>query len=144
MGCLPESGGCERQRTDPFVDHLNWLEGTNYVHKACLDVIDRNNPQPEALYVDEDSGASLVIERKNLVWPPEYAVGHKNDHFLVDMVTEGLRDLVSRPSRLVTRPSTLKSPAQAEVHRFREIRGGMTVGWPTLGVLARRQAGADL
>lgn len=95
MGCLPESGGCERQRTDPFVDHLNWSEGTNYVHSECLDVLYRNSPQPEALYIDKGSGARLVIERKNLVWPPEYAVGHKNDHFLVELVSDGLKDLIS-------------------------------------------------
>lgn len=139
MGCLPESGGCERQRTDPFVSHLNWLEGTNYVHKACLDVIDRNTPQPEALYVDEDSGASLVIERKNLVWPPEYAVGHKNDHFLVDLVTEGLRDLISDdPHELQLELAISGSRAELQEYasfiaetvraRFPEIRGGMRVG----------------
>lgn len=95
MGCLPKSGGCERHRTDPFVDHLNWFEGTNYVHKACLDVIYRNTPQPEALYIDEGSGARLVIERKNLVWPPDYAVGHNNGHFLADRITDGLRNVIS-------------------------------------------------
>src|SRR4051794_40543211 len=93
MGCLPKSGGCERQRTDPFVDHLNWLEGTDYVHTECLDVIYRNSPQPEALYTDKRSGRRMVIERKSLVWPPEYIVGHKNDHFLRDLVIEGLTDL---------------------------------------------------
>ena len=56
MGCLPESGGCERQRTDPFVNHLNWLEGTNYVDKVCLDVIDRNTHQPDGMFdwIDDD------------------------------------------------------------------------------------------
>jgi hypothetical protein len=95
MGCLPESGGCERQRTDPFVDHLNRSEGTNYVHSVCLDVVYRNSPQPEALYNDDGSGRRLVIERKNLIWPPEYALGHKNDHFLVDLVSDGLKDFIA-------------------------------------------------
>lgn len=94
MGCLPESGACERQRTDPFVHHLNWLEGANYVHNVCLDVLHRNSPQPEALYIDEGSDRRLVIERKNLVWPPEYALGHKNDHFVVDLVSDGLKGLI--------------------------------------------------
>ena len=139
MGCLPESGGCERQRTDPFVNHLNWLEGTNYVHKACLDVIDRNRPQPEALYVDENSGARLVIERKNLVWPPQYAVGHKNDHFLIDLLTERLRDLMSDDAYELQLELAI-SGSRVELEefvdlitqtvrtRFAEIRGGMTVG----------------
>src|SRR6267142_2645673 len=93
MGCLPESGGCERQRTDPFVHHLNALAGTDYTHSECLDLLYRNSPQPEALYVDEATGGRLVIERKNLVWPPEYAVGHNNVHFLVDRVIDGLSTL---------------------------------------------------
>ena len=94
MGCLPESGGCERQRTDPFIQHLNWLEGSNYEHSVCLDVMFRNSPQPEALYVDKASGARLVIERKNLVSPASYAVGHKNDHLVVDRVIDGLTGLM--------------------------------------------------
>lgn len=144
MGCLPESGGCERQRTDPFVDHLNWLEGTNYVHIMCLDVVYRNSPQPEALYVDQGSGRRLVIERKNLVWPPEYAVGHKNDHFLVDLVTGGLRDLISDDAYelhldLSVSGTTVELEEFAAVivetvrTRFPEIRAGMTVGSSQVG-----------
>ena len=144
MGCLPESGGCERRRTDPFVDHLNWMEGTNYVHSICLDVVYRNSPQPEALYIDHGSERQLVIERKNLVWPPEYAIGHKNDHFLVDLVTEGLRDLVSDDAyELHLDLSVLGSAGELEEFaavivetvrtRFPEIRAGMTVGSSQIG-----------
>lgn len=139
MGCLPESGGCERQRTDPFVNHLNYFAGTNYRHSVCLDIAFRNSPQPEALYVDKDSGARLVIERKNLVWPPEYAVGHKNDHFLVDLVTEGLGNLVNDDAyelqldlgvsgsrvELEEFAGLISQTARA---RFPEIRAGMRVG----------------
>src|SRR5260370_1338134 len=59
------------------------------------DIAFRNSQQPEALYVDKDSGARLVIERKNLVWPAKYAVGHNNDHFVADRVIEGLKELTS-------------------------------------------------
>lgn len=139
MGCLPESGGCERQRTDPFVDHLNWLEGTNYIHSVCLDVLYRNSPQPEALYIDKASGARLVIERKNLVWPPEYAVGHKNDHFLVDLVSDELKDLVNDDAYELQLDFTISGTtaeleeyadviAQTVISRFPEIRGGLRVG----------------
>src|ERR1700694_504418 len=139
MGCLPESGGCERRRTDPFVDHLNWLEGTNYAHSVCLDVLYRNSPQPEALYIDKASGARLVIERKNLVWPPEYAVGHKNDHFLVDLVSYGLKDLLSDDAYKLQLDFAISGTtaeleeyadviAQTVTSRFPEIRGGLRVG----------------
>jgi hypothetical protein len=95
MGCLPESGGCERQRTDPFVNHLNKLESSRFFYNACLDRVFRNSPQPEALYVDADSAERLVIERKTLVWPTDYVIRHKNDHFVAELLIEGLQDLTS-------------------------------------------------
>ena len=93
MGCLPESGGCERQRTDPFVAHLNQLENTQFIHQACLDVLDRRSPQPEALYRDCNTGLELVIERKTVVWPSDYAARHRNDHLVADILSEMLHDL---------------------------------------------------
>ena len=110
----------------------------------CLDVVYRNSPQPEALYVDQDSGRRLVIERKNLVWPPEYAVGHKNDHLLVDLVTEGLRDLISDDAYelhldLSVSGTTVELEEFAAVivetvrTRFPEILAGMTVGSSQVG-----------
>lgn len=139
MGCLPESGLCERNRTDPFVDHLNCLEGTKYEHSVCLDVMFRNSPQPEALYVDMDSGARLVIERKNLVWPPDYAVGHKNDHFVADRVIDGLRDLTTDEAYEIQFELGISGTAEelevfarqiVETVRvgFGEIRAGATLG----------------
>ena len=62
MSCIPHSGGCERPATDALVHHLNWREGTQYKHRACLDQLDRINPQPECLYVDTVTGRQLVIE----------------------------------------------------------------------------------
>jgi hypothetical protein len=93
MGCLPESGGCERHRTDPFVAYLNKLEGAEFIHQACLDVLYRSSPQPEALYSDCSTGAEIVIERKTVVWPQDYAVHHQNDHLIADSLSEKLRDL---------------------------------------------------
>lgn len=52
MSCMATSGGCERHRTDPFVNHLNGTEGSRYRHEACLDRLHWDSPQPEALYVD--------------------------------------------------------------------------------------------
>src|SRR6185295_1465472 len=111
MGCLPESGGCERAQTDPFVDHLNDIEKSDYQHVACLDVIDRNSPQPEALYIDESTGERLVIERKNIVWPSDYAQRHKQDHLLGERLIEGLKDLTAdAPYGVELEPSDFSSP----------------------------------
>lgn len=94
MSCIPESGGCERSRTDPFANHLNEVQSTHYIHMACLDRIHRNTPQPEALYEDQASCAQLVIERKSVVWPPDYAAQHRNDHTISDAVAHKLANVV--------------------------------------------------
>lgn len=95
MSCLPESGGCERHRTDPFVEHLNAIEGMKFRHVACLDLIYRNSRQPEALYIDAETRAQLVIERKNVIWPPDYAACHKNDHVLAEALAKHLSDITA-------------------------------------------------
>jgi hypothetical protein len=113
MGCLPESGGCERRQTDPFVDHLNEIEKTNYDHVACLDRIHRNSPQPEALYIDAAAGTQLVIERKNIVWPPDYARRHKQDHILAERLIGGLKNLTANgPYAIELEQSDFNSPEE--------------------------------
>lgn len=92
MPCLPESGGCERRFLEPFVEHLNALEGSDYRHSQCLDVAIRHVSQPEALYVDVRGGLDLVIERKCIIWPEDYAAGHANDHKLYDRLHSLLPD----------------------------------------------------
>ena len=82
MPCLPESGGCEKPFTDVLVAHLNRTEGKRYMHRACLDMEDKTAPQPEALYVDAESGQHLVIERKSVSWPVDYPYRHNNDHVI--------------------------------------------------------------
>lgn len=91
-GCLPESGGCERHRTDPFVNHLNSLERVQFAHEACLDVLHRGSPQPEALYRDRRTGDAIVLERKSLVWPLDYAARHRNYHTVAEALSEQFRD----------------------------------------------------
>lgn len=95
MSCLPASGGCERHRTDPFVEHLNAIEGTQFRHVMCLDIVHRNSRQPEALYRDIRTQAELAIERKNVIWPADYAARHKNDHVLAEALTNHLSDIAA-------------------------------------------------
>jgi len=144
MGCLPESGGCERHRTDPFVNHLNERESSRFFHNACLDRVFRNSPQPEALYVDADSAERLVIERKTLVWPIDYVIRHKNDHFVATLLIEGLQDLTSGAPYgieleigLVGRRTGLGAFAHQIIttvrERFSEAKRGRMIGSTTLG-----------
>lgn len=90
MACLPQSGRCERERTDAFVNHLNVSEGRRYVHEQCLDVAIRDRPQPETLYRDDSDQSHVVIERKNVLWPLDYAQRHHADHILFDLLMERL------------------------------------------------------
>lgn len=88
MACLPKSYSCEHQVTNPFVEYLNDLRNTRFVHVSCLDKArkseKRTSKKPDALYSDEQTGQQLVVEHKSLLWPPQLAERHKNDHFLVD------------------------------------------------------------
>ncbi len=73
--------------------HLNDAEGTQYIHRECLDVFDRRNPQPEALYIDSERNLQLVIERKSISWPVDYIHRHSNDHFVSEVFAEEMKDL---------------------------------------------------
>lgn len=95
MSCIPRSGGCERSFTEPFANHLNVIEGSAYIHGACLDQSDSTTPQPEALYIDKESGVELVLERKSISWPVDYAYRHSADHEIADVFSQGLKDLVT-------------------------------------------------
>jgi len=93
MSCIPQSGGCERPFTEALVEHLNQTGGSRYVHRACLDRIDSENPQPEALYVDSERNLQLVIERKSISWPIDYPYRHKKSHFVTERFCEELTGL---------------------------------------------------
>jgi len=125
MGCMPESGGCERHRTDPFVNHLNEVIGSQFSHSACLDRMHRNLPQPEALYSDLGNGAELVIERKTVVWPLDYAARHCNDHFIAEALSEALREVAEgRALSIHLEPAPLMPRADLSAWA-REIAGSV-------------------
>src|SRR4030095_9091487 len=105
MGCLPTSGGCEREHTDRFVDHLNGTESRGFRHALCLDRACRNTPQPEALYIEPDSGDRLVIERKAVAWPVDYIIGHRKDHLVADLLGDRLGTITEdAPYAIVLEP----------------------------------------
>lgn len=93
MGCLPNSQECDRQIIAPFVHYLNELEGTAYAFKSCPDKTIRNRPQPETLYIDPANTKRLVIERKTLIWPLDYAERHVADHYLMNAIKVELEAL---------------------------------------------------
>jgi hypothetical protein len=146
MSCIPQSGGCERPFTDTFVSHLNRLQGAQYMHRACLDAIERTTPQPEALYVDAESTLQLVVERKSISWPANYAYWHSNDHAVGDIFFRELRDLTSDdlyelrlPMLMEGKSAALTALAQQATEQIRtnwsaiatgsELEGGVSDKW---------------
>jgi hypothetical protein len=91
MSCLPKSGGCEKEYTDPFIAHLNEVMGTAYIYRDCLDITDSASPQPETLYEDLARRHQLVIERKSISWPSDYPHRHSNDHFVANLFSHELQ-----------------------------------------------------
>lgn len=110
--------------TDPFVQFLNLDEDASFRHVRCLDVWERNTPQPEALYEDPETGAQLVIERKAVVWPLEYAKRHRAYHDLMGSLTEELGEFCQ------DRPLTLELPVLRSVDKreLRELAGVVAEG----------------
>lgn len=116
---MPDSGRCERVYVEPFVRFLNSECGTAYKFKACLDVQDRVNPQPEILYVDDQLPKglkNLVVERKSIVWPKDHAKHHSSFHVVADMVEKPLSGLLGDAPYLLTLPGPIRGTKS-------EIRG---------------------
>ena len=119
-----------RPFTDPFVHHLNVTEGLAYAHCACLDRSDSTTPQPEALYIDKEIGLELVLERKSISWPVDYAYRHSNDHEIAHVFSKGLKDLVADDVYKIRLPM-LTEGKRAELtllaaEAVEEIRAGWT------------------
>jgi hypothetical protein len=122
MNCLPQSGGCEKPFTVAFVAHLNSTENASFNHRACLDVEERTTPQPEALYEDNITNRSLVIERKSVVWPLDYIRRHRNDHVVSDVIMRELVGLEMQDHYVLGLPLLIRGK-EKEVHAFAQRTG---------------------
>jgi len=75
--CEWRGGGLEK-----FVSHYNRENGTNYVRTECLDIVrtgGQTKPKPEVLVTDATRSTQMVIERKSVVWPPNYILRQQNE-----------------------------------------------------------------
>jgi len=118
-GCLPGAHACEHQVTNPFVDYLNVLQGSEFEHMACPDKSERKLPAPDALYRDRSTGTGLVIEHKSLIWPPHFAERHKNDHRLMNRVFDLLDPEIANGPYVLELPYLLRA-SRAEIDEFAE------------------------
>jgi hypothetical protein len=79
---------------DAFVRHYNENCGTAFSLTACLDIvkISGQTPKaPEVLLTDTTTGKQMVIERKSVVWPPNYIHRHRLGHEFADAIWKKTR-----------------------------------------------------
>lgn len=93
MACLPNPGKCEWVELKHFIAHYNETRSSDYQHECCLD-LKSSQKSPEVICRSSDD-KSLVVERKNLVWPLDYVQRHKAEHFLWDAILVHLRVVCS-------------------------------------------------
>ena len=81
---------------DAFVRRYNDQCGTAYALTRCLDVVKISGTtpkEPEVLLTDPGDGKQMVIERKSIVWPPNYIHRHRLGHDFAELIwtkTHGL------------------------------------------------------
>jgi hypothetical protein len=68
-----------------LTDHHNFLPGLDLDRGPSINL--------RLLYVDSERNVQLVIERKSISSPADYAQRHSNDHFVSDLFEEELKDL---------------------------------------------------
>jgi len=74
---------------DKFVSHYNRENETNYVRTECLDIVrtgGRTQPKPEVLITDARHSRQMVIERKSVVWPPNYIRRQQNEEDFANVI----------------------------------------------------------
>lgn len=127
----------------PFVRHYNRVRTCEFVFDRRLDATGPD-PQPEAAYVDAQTGGGLVIERKSLIWPPEFAQLHATSHELATIAENRLADVLDpkRAYRLTLRDDLrgtrtklqayATSVARAIAGRLDVVHGGtpLRARWP--------------
>lgn len=74
---------------DAFVKYYNEQSGTAYALTACLDIVKIAGitpKAPEVLLTDSGAGKQMVIERKSIVWPPNYIHRHRLEHDFAESI----------------------------------------------------------
>jgi hypothetical protein len=96
MSCLPSGIKCEWNDLKHFVAELNSREGSDYSRTTCLDLCS-SSKQPEVLCTSS-AGKQLVIERKAVIWPTEYAEKHRAEHRFFDLICQRIKPVLNAAS----------------------------------------------
>ncbi len=90
---------------DAFVRHYNGKSGDAFALTACLDVVKISGAtpkEPEVLLTDPSTGRRMVIERKSVVWPPNYLHRHRLEHDFANAIWKNAGDLFRDASYKLT------------------------------------------
>ena len=90
--CMPEDSKCEWAKLIDFMKIYNGATKKEFALTKCLDVFERNIPQPEILAEDKVSGEEMVVEHKIVSWPPDHLQKHRAHHLFMDSFAEELRN----------------------------------------------------
>ena len=83
FSCFPSETKCEWSELRSFVvECLAPSPEKTYRSIVCLDVVNRNEKEPELLLETYGETPNIVIERKSIVWPPMHLSDHQNEHQL--------------------------------------------------------------
>jgi hypothetical protein len=96
MSCLPSGSKCEWSDLKHFVAELNLREESDYSRTSCLDLCS-DVKQPEVLCTSS-VGKKLVIERKAVIWPAEYAEKHRAEHRFFDFICQKFKPVLDATS----------------------------------------------
>lgn len=139
MSCLPSRCRCEERLLAPFISCYNRHKVASYRFRERLD-LGTHTSQPEALYVDAQSGQRLVVERKNLIWPPDYAQIHDSLHMVTSIIETAITShLDARTPYTFVMPDTIRGSvpglrdhaaevAKIIVKNMNAVHAGRTVG----------------
>ena len=123
FSCFPPDEKCEWNHLSGFVARYNDMFGTAYRRSACLDVETRDEKEPELL-MEAPGENPIVIERKSVVWPPEYFSDHRNKHdllrFFVDRVPSAGNPLAYSAYQLIVDEESLKGKTKKQVSKLAE------------------------
>ena len=120
MSCTPHTcrcGQCEIRRLAPFVKHYNRVRTCAFVFDRRLDATGPES-QPEAAYLDSRTGEVLVIERKSLIWPLDFAQLHATSHEIAGIIESELDHVFdARRAYRLTLRDDLRGP-RAELRTY--------------------------
>lgn len=134
--CLPPNGKCEWANLREFVRHFNATHGSTYNLSKCLDVSDSSRSQPEVL-LEAEGKVAMVIERKVIVWPPDYLKYHRWEDWFMHLVAERLSSDFGDGLFVVEVPTTAVRGSKGGIRQYADRIAGQVLANKKLALRPR-------